>query len=109
MKVYLKLRGKYIGVDPHFPTVVYADRTSANGWESVELSKLGNNFFSAKFHDANVVLSIQADGTMGTRPVDQVNDWEQFVCVSMPSEYHGQPDQLFHPIHGTILEIEAQS
>lgn len=77
--VYLKSREYFIGVAPSEPHHVYADRTIANGWEKIEMTKLPNGFYSCRFVDANRLLSLQPDGRFETRDVGAVGPWEQIA------------------------------
>lgn len=106
MKVYAKLNGKYIGVDPAHPTVVYHDRTTANGWEAITLEKLPNSKFAAKFDAAGVYLSITDLGNLETRP--SVGAWESLCGITPPVEYKDTPSQLYQPDHGAVLQLEIQ-
>jgi len=76
-----KLVDRYIGVDPAHPDVVYADRTSANGWEAIELKPTGKGF-SAWFIDAKVCLSLDQFGNFHTRA--SAGGDETFFCTNQP-------------------------
>ena len=106
LKIYATYKGKYIGVDPAHPDVVYADRTVANGWEAITLVKLPSNRYTAWFDAAQRFLTIDDLGNLGTRTSAQ--SWEQHCIISPPSEYSDTPAQLYQPTHGVILEVEAQ-
>lgn len=106
MNVYMKLGSKYIGVDPAKPTVVYADRDVANGWEAITLTQLPDKRFSAKFDAAGVYLSITDLNELETRTA--VGPWESHCAINPPVEYSTTPSELYQPTHGVILQVEQQ-
>ena len=78
-RAYLKSRWFYVGVDPNNTATVYSDRPSRGPWEVVELTKLENGLYAARFVDADVMLSLQPNGTFETRPAGEVGDFEQMA------------------------------
>jgi hypothetical protein len=101
MRVYLKLAGKYIGVDPVKPGTVYTDRTEGGGWEVVELTRHEGGHFDAKFVAANVQLSVQPDGRLETRPAGTFGAYEQLRATSQPEGL----DLLYRDADGAVLGV----
>lgn len=83
MRVFLKCRGRYVGVEPG-TTTVYADRDAGAAWEEVDLMPLGAGFFLARFVAADRMLSIQPDGSLETRPAGTDGAYEQLRATSQP-------------------------
>ena len=83
MRVFLKSHGQYIGVEPG-TTNVYADRAAGGAWEEVELESKGSGAFVATFVADSVVLSIQPDGRLETRPAGTDGPYELVRATSQP-------------------------
>ena len=83
MLVGMRLKGKFIGVQPG-TTVVYSNRDALGGWETIELTALNDGLFSGRFVDADKQLSIQPDGSLQTRPAGTVGAWEKFYATDQP-------------------------
>jgi hypothetical protein len=84
MRVYLKSAGKYVGVEPSTPEVVYANREHPGAWEEVELTDHGGGLFDARFVSADRVLSIQPDGKLETRKAGTFDAYEQVRATTQP-------------------------
>lgn len=84
MRVFLKLAGKYVGVDPSALETVYHDRGQGGAWEAVELTPHDDGHFDARFVEANVQLSIQPDGRLETRPAGTFGAYEQLRASVQP-------------------------
>lgn len=76
--VYAKLSGKYIGVEPG-TTTVYADRPAGGSWEELDIVKRNDGKYIVTFRSAQLVLSIQPDGRLETRPFGTDGPWEQLT------------------------------
>lgn len=106
-RVYLKLKGKFIGVDPtpqtsakgpvdrrgratvvklegdaQFP--VYADRASGGAWEAVDLTKHDGGTFDARFVASGRNLSLTPAG-LETRST--VGAWETVRAHEQPPDW----------------------
>lgn len=106
-RVYLKLKGKFIGVDPtpqtsakgpadkrgratvirlegdaQFP--VYADRESGGSWEAVDLTKHADGTFDARFVASGRQLSLTPNG-LETRST--VGAWETVRAHEQPPDW----------------------
>lgn len=83
MNVYLKLNGKYVGVEPGTDRV-YADRLSGGAWEEIELKSRGDGSFTARFVAADKQLSIQPNGSLETRPSGTDGAYEIVRATTQP-------------------------
>lgn len=98
MKVFLKLNGHYVGVEPG-TSKVYADRAAGGGWEEVELAPKDGGLFIATFVAANLVLSVQPDGRLETRPAGTDGPFELLRATSQPEGL----DILYREDGGQVL------
>ncbi len=94
---YAKLHGKYIGVEPG-TTKVYADRTAGGSWEELDITKRDDGKYIVTFRSGQLVLSIQPDGKLETRPLGTDGAWEQLTI---------KDNTLFREGIGIILELEG--
>jgi hypothetical protein len=74
--IYARLNGKYIGVEPG-TTEVYANRPIGGAWEELDIFKRDDGKYIVTFISAQLVLSIQPDGRLETRPLGTDKSWEQ--------------------------------
>lgn len=106
MQIWLKRDGRYIGVNPHSRSTVYADRTKADEWEEIELTRHDDGLYDARFVAANVQLSIQPNGSLETRPAGVFGPWELFTVSDAPGVAMtlGRADVALQlTIEGTLL------
>jgi hypothetical protein len=94
---YAKLHGKYIGVEPG-TTHVYADRTAGGSWEELDIAKRDDGKYIVTFRSGQLVLSIQPDGRLETRPLGTDGPWEQLTIKDGVLSREGI---------GTTLELEG--
>jgi hypothetical protein len=100
MRVFLKLAGKYIGVQPGTDRV-YADRAAGQGWEEIELTPRDGGQFLARFVAADKALSIQPDGRLETRPAGTAGAYEHLRATSQPEGL----DILYREDDGRVLGV----
>lgn len=84
MKIFAKLHGRYIGVDPSRPDAVYADRAAGGAWELLELQPRDGGLFLVRFVEADRVLSIQPDGKLETRQAGTDGAYELLRATLQP-------------------------
>jgi hypothetical protein len=101
MKVHLKLAGKYVGVDPSKPSVVYHDRATGGAWEDVDLQPQADGLFLARFIAADRVLSVQPDGRLETRPAGTDGAYELLRATTQPEGL----DILYREADGRIVGV----
>jgi hypothetical protein len=94
---YAKLHGKYIGVEPG-TTKVYADRPAGGSWEELDITKRDDGKYIVTFRSGQLVLSIQPDGRLETRPLGTDGPWEQLTI---------KDNNLSREGIGTVLELEG--
>jgi hypothetical protein len=131
MEIFLKVAGKYTGVDPHpitsridehgrrvpvsgdaqFP--VYRNRDEGRGWERVLLSKHDDGSYDGVYIAADRQLSINDQGGLESRKAGAIGPNEQLWARTQPEQTddHGILYRLNADgeIIGTPLQIEAAS
>jgi hypothetical protein len=75
--------GRYLSVEPGKDRVSVRTQKPTGGWEAVEL-KLSGVDASARFVDADRVLSVNPQGGLETRAADAVGEWERFATATQP-------------------------
>lgn len=83
MKIALKLKGKYLGLEPGTEQP-YANRDAIGGWEEIELTQHKDGYFDALFIAANRQFTLTPDGDLQSRPAGTFGSWESFFATEQP-------------------------
>lgn len=84
-QVYITLNGLYTGIEPG-TTNVYSNRKTGGPWEQATLELHDDGHWSVTYNAAKLVLSIQPNGSLDSRPAGTFSGYEQLWATTQPDE-----------------------